>query len=141
MSADFYSARRQLELLKIQHEQLSRHFFPNHPKMVRLDEEISQCEKLIAFSRDQTQEQQATAKQAARQALKLRIDSLQDAIKELEALGVAVRPIAANLGWQDVNFRAQNGQAVDKSLRVKRSGRRRMPARRDTRRRKPPPSL
>ena len=38
------------------------------------------------------------------------------AIKDLEALGVAVRPIAMNLGWQDVNFRAQSGQAVDKML-------------------------
>lgn len=39
-----------------------------------------------------------------------------EAIKDLEALGVAVRPIAMNLGWQDVNFRAQSGQAVDKAL-------------------------
>jgi mono/diheme cytochrome c family protein len=38
------------------------------------------------------------------------------AIKDLEALGVAVRPIAMNLGWQDVNFLGQRGQAVDKAL-------------------------
>ena len=38
------------------------------------------------------------------------------AIATLESLGVAVRPIAANLGWREVNFRAQGGEAVDKAL-------------------------
>lgn len=38
------------------------------------------------------------------------------AITMLESLGVAVRPIAANLGWREVNFRAQGGEAVDKAL-------------------------
>jgi len=35
-----------VQLLKIQHEQLSRYLGPNHPKMVRLNEEISHGEKL-----------------------------------------------------------------------------------------------
>lgn len=38
------------------------------------------------------------------------------AITELESLGVAVRPIAMNVGWRQVNFRAQGGEAVDKAL-------------------------
>jgi mono/diheme cytochrome c family protein len=38
------------------------------------------------------------------------------AIKELESLGVAVRPIAANLNWREVNFRAQGAEVVDKAL-------------------------
>jgi len=38
------------------------------------------------------------------------------AITTLESLGVAVRPIAANLGWREVNFRAQGGEAIDKAL-------------------------
>lgn len=38
------------------------------------------------------------------------------AIKELEALGVAVRPIAANLDWREVNFRAQNIDVIEKAL-------------------------
>ena len=40
------------------------------------------------------------------------------AIKELESLGVAVRPIAANLNWREANFRAQaqDAEAVAKAL-------------------------
>ena len=38
------------------------------------------------------------------------------AIKEMEALGVAVRPIAANLDWREVNFRAQNVEVIEKAL-------------------------
>jgi hypothetical protein len=39
-----------------------------------------------------------------------------NAIKELERLGVAVRPIAINSNWREVNFRAQGVEAVDKAL-------------------------
>jgi len=38
------------------------------------------------------------------------------AITALESLGVAARPIAANLGWREVNFRAQGGEVLDKAL-------------------------
>lgn len=38
------------------------------------------------------------------------------AIKELESLGVEVRPIAANLNWREVNFRAQSTEAIQKAL-------------------------
>jgi mono/diheme cytochrome c family protein len=38
------------------------------------------------------------------------------AIKELELLGVAVRPIAANLDWREVNFRAQSVEVIEKAL-------------------------
>ena len=38
------------------------------------------------------------------------------AIKELEALGVEARPIAANLNWREVNFRGQSPEAIEKAL-------------------------
>ena len=38
------------------------------------------------------------------------------AIKELATLGVAVRPIAANSDWREVNFRDQTTEAIEKAL-------------------------
>jgi hypothetical protein len=38
------------------------------------------------------------------------------AIKELEALGVAIRPIAVNLGWREANFRGQSAEVTAKAL-------------------------
>jgi mono/diheme cytochrome c family protein len=38
------------------------------------------------------------------------------AIKTLESLGVPANPIAANLGWRDVNFRGQSPEVVAKAL-------------------------
>lgn len=38
------------------------------------------------------------------------------AIKELEALGVAIRPIAANLEWREANFRGSSAETVAKAI-------------------------
>ena len=38
------------------------------------------------------------------------------AIKELEALGVAIRPIAVNLDWREANFRGQSAEVIAKAL-------------------------
>lgn len=38
------------------------------------------------------------------------------AIKELAALGVAIRPIAANLDWREVNFRGQSAETIAKAI-------------------------
>ena len=38
------------------------------------------------------------------------------AIKTLESLGVPASPIAANLGWRDVNFRGQTAEVLAKAL-------------------------
>lgn len=37
-------------------------------------------------------------------------------IKDLESLGVAIRPIAMNLDWREANFRGQSAEAVEKAL-------------------------
>ncbi len=37
-------------------------------------------------------------------------------IKELEALGVEVRPIAAKVDWREVNFRSQSIETIEKAL-------------------------
>ncbi len=38
------------------------------------------------------------------------------AIKELEALGVPIRPIAVNLDWREANFRGQSAEVTAKAL-------------------------
>ncbi len=82
LPTDFVSPSQQVQMLKVQREQLSRYLRPAHPKIVRLDDEIARSEKAIAFFREQGTQQLDTAKQA----LKLRIENLQAAIKEKEDL-------------------------------------------------------
>ena len=80
-SPEFLSARQQVELLKIQREELSRYLRPLHPKIQKLEEEVAHGEKVLGLFRQQTRDQTETAKQA----LKLKIDSVADSTKEWEA--------------------------------------------------------
>jgi capsular exopolysaccharide synthesis family protein len=79
-SLDRQSAMREVELLKGQREKLSRYLRPKHPKIVKLDADIDRAQKLIDLFRNQSHEQLA----AARQALKMRIDSVASAVTEWE---------------------------------------------------------
>jgi len=91
LPVDFASANEHVQALKIQREQLGRYLRPKHPRIVKLEDEIVRGEKLIEFFRCQSQEQLATAKEAIR----LRIRSLEDTIKELETrVGEANRRLA-----------------------------------------------
>lgn len=77
---NFLTARQQVQILKITRQQLSKYLRPKHPKIVKLDEEITRGEQVLEFFGKQNQEQMAVAKQA----LKIRIESVQDTIKGLE---------------------------------------------------------
>ncbi len=78
--SEFTSARQQIQLLKIQREELSRYLRPKHPKIQSLDEQIQRGEKVIDFYRQQGQDQIDTAKQA----LKVKIQGVEDSIQEWE---------------------------------------------------------
>jgi capsular exopolysaccharide synthesis family protein len=80
-SPEFLSAKQQVDLLKIQREELGRDLRPRHPKMQKLDEEIARGEKVLGLFRQQTRDQM----EAAKQALKLKIDSVEESTKEWEA--------------------------------------------------------
>jgi capsular exopolysaccharide synthesis family protein len=80
-SPEFQSAKQQVELLKIQRDELSRYLRPRHPKIQKLEEEIARGEKVLGLFRQQTRDQTETA----RQSLKLKIDSVEDSTKEWEA--------------------------------------------------------
>jgi polysaccharide biosynthesis transport protein len=74
------TAFKELELLKIQRDKLSKHLRPKHPKIARLDSDIEHGQKIIQLYQTQTRDQLATS----RQALKMKIDSVQASIKEWE---------------------------------------------------------
>ncbi len=80
-SPDFLAAQQKLEEVKIMRSRLSKYLRQEHPKIVKLDEQIALGEQLVEYFRHQSHEQLATAKQA----VKLRIDPVQEAIKEWEA--------------------------------------------------------
>ena len=80
-SPEYLSAKQQVDLLKIQREELGRDLRPKHPKMQKLDEEIARGEKVLGLFRQQTRDQV----DATKQALKLKIDSLEESTKEWEA--------------------------------------------------------
>jgi len=80
-SPDFLSAQQELEKIKIVRARLSKYLRPEHPKIIKLDEEISRGEKLVEFFSQQSRDQLVNAKQTA----KLKIDRVQETIKEWEA--------------------------------------------------------
>jgi Mrp family chromosome partitioning ATPase/uncharacterized protein involved in exopolysaccharide biosynthesis len=80
-SPDFLNAQQELEKIRIVRARLSKYLRPEHPKIIKLDEEISRAEKFVDFFSQQSRDQLAKAKQAA----KLKIDRVQETIKEWEA--------------------------------------------------------
>jgi predicted nucleic acid-binding Zn-ribbon protein len=74
-------AEKQIEMLKLDRERLAKYLVPKHPKMVKLDEDITHAQKLLDVYSQQNHEQIA----AARQALQIKIDSVEQFINEWEA--------------------------------------------------------
>lgn len=79
-SAEFANARQQLQLLKIQRDELSQFLRPKHPKMLKLEDDIARGEKVIDHFRSMSRDDIDNT----RQALKVKIDALQLTIKEWE---------------------------------------------------------
>jgi polysaccharide biosynthesis transport protein len=71
---------KEVELLKIQREKLSKYLRPRHPKIVKLDADIQRGEQLMEIYRRQSREQLT----AARQTTQLRIANVQASIQEWE---------------------------------------------------------
>lgn len=77
---EFLGAQQKLEEVRIMRTRLSKFLRPEHPKIVKLDEQIAQGEKLVEFLSRQSRDQLANAKQTT----KMRIDRIQETIKEWE---------------------------------------------------------
>jgi len=78
---EFLGAQQKLQEVRIMRSRLSKSLRPEHPKIVKLDEQIAEGEKLVEYFSQQSHEQLANA----RQTVKLRIDPMQETIKEWEA--------------------------------------------------------
>ncbi len=102
-SPEFLSARQQVELLKIQREELARYLRPRHPKIQKLEEEIARGEKVLGFFRQQTRNQTEVAKQA----VKLKIDSVVESTQEWEG-----KLLAANTRLAEFDQLKANVQRV-----------------------------
>ena len=75
------SGFKEVELLKIQRERLSRYLRPKHPKITKLDADIERGQKLLEIFRRQNRDQV----QDYRQALQLKMDNIEASIKEWES--------------------------------------------------------
>lgn len=79
-SAGRLEAARQVELLKAERAKLSKYLRPEHPKIIKLDENIGRNQQLIDLYLRQNQEQLASM----REALQLKITNVQTFIKQWE---------------------------------------------------------
>ncbi|HET9418229.1 MAG TPA: polysaccharide biosynthesis tyrosine autokinase [Chthoniobacterales bacterium] len=79
--ADYLKAKQQLQMLKAERDTLSKDLRPKHPKIIKLDDEISKQEKLIDLFRADTVEKLKTR----RESIGKQMQNLQANIKEWEA--------------------------------------------------------
>ena len=79
--ADYLKAKQQVQLLKAERDILAKDLRPNHPKMIKLKDEIAKQEKLIELFRADTLERLKTR----RESIGKQMENLQGNIKEWEA--------------------------------------------------------
>ena len=79
--ADYLKAKQQVQLLKAERDTLSKDLRPNHPKILKLNDEITKQEKLITLFRADTLERLKTR----RESIGKQMENLQTNIKEWEA--------------------------------------------------------
>src|SRR5881275_603451 len=79
--ADYLKAKQQVQLLKAERETLAKDLRPNHPKILKLNDEITKQDKLIQLFRADTLEKLKTR----RESIGKQMENLQANIKEWEA--------------------------------------------------------
>src|SRR5256885_749978 len=78
--ADYLKAKQQIQLLKAERETLAKDLRPNHPKILKLNDEITKQDKLIDLFRADTLERLKTR----RESIGKQMENLQTNIKEWE---------------------------------------------------------
>jgi capsular exopolysaccharide synthesis family protein len=78
--ADFFKANQQIELLKAQRAELSQFLRPNHPKIIKLEEETARQTHIVEVFHNQSRSQMDNR----RQALSVQITNLMATLKEWE---------------------------------------------------------
>src|ERR1051326_816428 len=78
---DYLKAKQQVQLLKAERDTLAKDLRPHHPKIIKLNDEITKQEKLISLFRADTLEKLKTR----RESIGKQMENLQSNIKEWEA--------------------------------------------------------
>src|ERR1051325_9372386 len=84
--ADYLKAKQALQLVKAERETLSKDLRPKHPKIIKLNDEITKQEKLIELYRQDTVEKLDTR----RKSIGKQMENLQANIKEWEKKALAL---------------------------------------------------
>ncbi len=79
--ADYLKAKQQIQLLKAERETLAKDLRPHHPKILKLNDEITKQDKLIGLFRADTLEKLKTR----RESIGKQMENLQSNVKEWEA--------------------------------------------------------
>jgi polysaccharide biosynthesis transport protein len=79
--ADYLKAKQQVQLLKAERDTLAKDLRPNHPKIIKLNDEVTKQERLIELFRADTLERLKTR----RESIGKQMENLQGNIKEWEA--------------------------------------------------------
>ncbi len=79
--ADYLKAKQQVQLLKAERDILAKNLRPNHPKIIKIADEVSKQEKLIDLYRGDALEKLKTR----RESIGKQMENLQTSIKEWEA--------------------------------------------------------
>ncbi len=79
--ADYLKAKQQIQLLKAERETLAKDLRPNHPKILKLNDEITKQDRLVGLFRADTLEKLKTR----RESIGKQMENLQSNIKEWEA--------------------------------------------------------
>jgi len=102
--ADFFRASQQIQLLRAKREELLQSLRPSHPKILKLDEDIAEQEKIVEVFKRQSLAQMANR----REALALQIANLEASAAEWEQKALdASRKMADYQRIQDDVKRAQ----------------------------------
>src|SRR5437763_15278601 len=81
---DYLKAKQAVQLLKAERETLSKDLRPKHPKIIKLNDEITKQEKLIDLYRQDTVEKLETR----RKSIGKQMENLQSNIKEWDAKSI-----------------------------------------------------
>src|SRR5262245_22467417 len=115
---DYFTARQQRDLKKLEEKELSESLREEHPTMIKLKEEITRLEGLMNIYREQSQEQL----EAARETLRLKIRAVEEAIKNWEPRVVDANERLVQYRRSRMNLERSEERRVGKS--EERGGRR-----------------
>jgi capsular exopolysaccharide synthesis family protein len=81
---ELFKANQQMQLLKARRDELARHLKPQHPKIIKLNEDIQTQEQIVNISKSEAARQMALR----RQAIELEVKNLEAASAEWDAKAI-----------------------------------------------------